>query len=360
MMTFILFIIIFGIVVLSHEFGHFIIAKLNGIHVVEFSVGMGPTLFSFKKKETKYSIKLLPIGGACMFEGEDGLEAEKKKETDDGIPTAEPEGSFLRANVWARIATVAAGPIFNFILAFFFAVILVTMSLTDQPVVSSVTEDGAAREAGLMEGDRIVSIDGEKTYLFRDIQLMFAAGRGRPMEIVYERGGEQNSVTLTPRYNEEAGVYQMGIYGGVYEQSRGIGVLRDAWYEMRYCIRATYKSLGMLVTGNFKREDVAGPVGIAVNVVGKTYDTAKEYGVKSVVLNMMNIVLLLSVNLGILNLLPLPALDGGRLVFLLIEAVRKKPVPPEKEGIVHLVGMVFFMGLMVVVLFNDLVNIFGS
>lgn len=359
MMTFILFIIIFGIVVLSHEFGHFIIAKLNGIHVVEFSIGMGPTLCSFKKRETKYSIKLFPIGGACMFEGEDGLEAGKDKEKADGDKTAEPEGSFLNANVWARIATVAAGPIFNFILAFFFAVILVTMSLTDRPVVSSVVDGGAAQEVGLAEGDRIVSIDGEKTYLFRDIQLMFAASRGKAMEIVYERDGGKNSVTLTPVYNEEAGVYQMGIYGGIYEQSEGIGVLRDAWYEMRYCIRATYKSLGMLLTGNFKKEDVAGPVGIAVNVVGKTYDTAKEYGVKSVVLNMMNIVLLLSVNLGILNLLPLPALDGGRLVFLLIEVVRRKPVPPEKEGIVHFVGMVFFMGLMVVVLFNDLINIFG-
>lgn len=114
-----------------------------------------------------------------------------------------------------------------------------------------------------------------------------------------------------------------------------------------------------MLTGNFNKEDVAGPVGIAVNVVGKTYESAKEYGVSTVVLSMMNIVLLLSINLGVLNLLPVPALDGGRLVFLLVELVRGKPVPPDKEGIVHFVGMVFFMVLMVVVLFNDLVNIFG-
>ncbi len=115
-----------------------------------------------------------------------------------------------------------------------------------------------------------------------------------------------------------------------------------------------------MLTGQFDRKDVAGPVGIAVNVVGKTYEETKEYGVQTVVLNMLNIILLLSVNLGILNLLPIPALDGGRLVFLLLEVIRKKPVPPEKEGIVHFVGLVFFMVLMVVVLFNDLVNIFGA
>jgi len=268
-------------------------------------------------------------------------------------------GSFLKAKVWARISTVAAGPIFNFILAFVFAVVLVSLNPTDLPEVKAVVDGGAAQEAGLAAGDRILSIDGEKTYLFRDIQLMSAASRGKDMEITYERAGEKNTVTLTPVYNEEAGTWQMGIYGGTYEQSKGLGVLRDAWYELRYCVRATYKSIGMLLTGNFNREDVAGPVGIAVNVVGKTYDTAKEYGVSTVVLSMMNIVLLLSVNLGILNLLPLPALDGGRLVFLLIEVIRGKPIPPDKEGIVHFIGMVFFLGLMVVVLFNDLVNIFG-
>lgn len=358
MMTFILFVLIFGVVVLSHEFGHFIVAKLNGIHVVEFSVGMGPTLCSFRKKETKYSLKLLPIGGACMFEGEDGLETEKEEETGEKNPS-DGEGSFLKANVWARIATVVAGPLFNMILGCIVAVILVAANPTDMPVVTKVVENSVAEEAGLLAGDRIVSVNGVKTYVFRDIQLEFMVSKGKPMEIVYERGGEQGSVMLTPQYNQEAGMYQMGIYGGSFEQSKGLAVFRDAWYEMRYCIRATYKSLGMLITGNFNREDVAGPVGIAVNVVGKTYDVAKEYGVKSVVLSMMNIVLLLSVNLGLLNLLPIPALDGGRLVFMLIEVVRGKPIPPDKEGIVHFVGMVFFMALMVVVLFNDLVNIFG-
>lgn len=358
MMTFILFVLIFGIVVLSHEFGHFIIAKANGIHVVEFSVGMGPTICSFKRKETVYALKLLPIGGACMFEGEDGLETQKEKEggEDDFVSD---KGSFLKAGVWARIATVVAGPLFNFILAFVFAIILVSLSPTDLPRVYDVVEDSAAAGAGLAPGDVIVSVDGEKMCLFRDISLMMAINKGEEITIVYERDGVKNETVLTPGYNESTGTYAIGIYGGVYEKSKGLGVFRDAFYEMRYWVRSTYKSLGMLITGNVNREDVSGPVGIAVNVVGKTYEQAKEYGTTSVVLSMMNIVLLLSVNLGILNLLPLPALDGGRLVFLLIEVVRGKPVPPEKEGIVHFAGMVFFLILMVVVLFNDIVNIFG-
>lgn len=359
MMTFILFVLVFSVVVIAHEFGHFLLAKLNGIHVVEFSVGMGPTLCSFQKKETTYSIKLLPIGGACMFEGEDGLEsAEKEKAEAEGL-VYDDSGSFLKASVWARISTVFAGPFFNFILAFLIAIVLVSLNPTDVPVLKDVAPDGAAMQAGFMAGDEILSIDGEKTYLFRDVQLMLALSNGEPMEVVVERAGEKVKLSVTPLLNEETGTYQLGVYGGVYEQSKGLSVLKDAWYEMRYCFRATYKSLGLLLTGNFNKEDVAGPVGIAVNVVGKTYESAKEYGVSTVVLSMMNIVLLLSINLGVLNLLPVPALDGGRLVFLLVELVRGKPVPPDKEGIVHFVGMVFFMVLMVVVLFNDLVNIFG-
>lgn len=348
-MTVIWFVLIFGAVVLSHEFGHFLLAKMNGIHVVEFSVGMGPTLFSFKKKETKYALRLLPIGGACMFEGEDGLESEN----------GGGEGSFTKASVWARIATVIAGPIFNFVLAFIVAVIVVSLSPTDRPVITGVTEGGAAEEVGLKAGDEIISINGEKTHLFREISLLAMLNKGGDMEIVYERDGVRDTVTLTPAYSETDGRYYMGVQGTVYEQAKGLAVFRDAWYEIRYSVNSTYKSLGMLLTGQFNRQDVAGPVGIAVNVVGKTYDTAKDYGVQAVVLSMLNIVLLLSVNLGILNLLPIPALDGGRLVFLLIEVIRGKPIPPEKEGIVHFVGLVFFMVLMVIVLFNDLANIFG-
>lgn len=348
MVTLILFILIFGIVVISHEFGHFLLAKANGIHVVEFSVGMGPTLFSFGKGETKYSLKLLPIGGACMFEGEDGLNI---KEGEEG------EGSFQKANVWSRISTVFAGPLFNFILAFIVAFIMVNLIIIREPYINQVVEDSAASEAGLQAGDKILSLNGERVYLFEEVSLYTALNSDKEIEILVERGGSEFRTTLVPRYDEEQDRYMMGIVNSDMQRVSGLKAFRYAWYEVRYSVINTYKSLGMLLTGKVKRTDVAGPVGIAVNVVGKVYEETKESW-QDVLVNMLNIVMLLSVNLGILNLLPLPALDGGRLVFLILEVIRRKPIPPEKEGMVHFAGLIFFMILMVFIFFNDLNNIF--
>lgn len=349
--TIILFIVIFGAVVISHEFGHFLLAKANGIHVVEFSVGMGPALIAVKRKETKYALRLLPIGGACMFEGEDGL-AEQDEEPG--------EGSFLKAPVWGRISTVVAGPLFNFLLAFIIALIMVNMIIIQGPVASQVMEGSGAEAAGLQDGDVIVSLNGERMYLFQEISLyMQATYRGGDLTVVYERDGERYTTTLAPQYDPNSGGFLLGIGVSEAVELKGIDVLKYAWYEMRYSFKATYKSLGMLFRGQVHREDVAGPVGIAVNVVGETYKAAKTFGWQNVLVNMMNITLMLSVNLGILNLLPVPALDGGRLVFLLVEVIRGKPVPPEKEGMVHFVGFMFFLVLMVFVFFNDLSNIFS-
>ncbi|MGN0168229.1 MAG: RIP metalloprotease RseP [Acetatifactor sp.] len=356
MMTLILFLVIFGVVVIAHEFGHFLIAKANGIHVVEFAVGMGPNLFSFKKGGTKYSLKLFPIGGACMFEGEDGV---VRKDEETGEDREPGPGSFLKAKVWSRIATVAAGPFFNFILAFIVAFIMVNMMIVRDPVATEVSEGGGAEIAGMLDGDRILSLDGENIRLFQEISLfMQASYRGGEVEVVYERDGEEYSTMVTPQYDESTGSYLLGIANADFVEPKGFETFRYAWYEMRYSVKATYKSLGMLLRGQVSRQDVAGPVGIAVNVVGKTYEQTKDYGWQNVLLNMLNIVLMLSVNLGILNLLPIPALDGGRLVFLLVEVVRGKPVPPDKEGMVHFIGLMFFMVLMVFVFFNDLANIF--
>lgn len=352
MVTLILFVLIFGVVVISHEFGHFLLAKANGIHVIEFSVGMGPNLFSFQKGDTKYSLKLLPIGGACMFEGEDGL-----NEKEDG---EDHSGSFLNANVWARISTVLAGPVFNFILGFIVAFIMVNMLVAVRdPVATEIVDGGAAQEAGLLPGDRILALNGSKIHLFEEIQLFCMTYRGGEVTVQYERNGVKGTTTLTPQYDESVGYYMIGIKNAHFVELSGLNSFRYAWYEMRYCVKMTWKSLEMLVQGQVSRQDVAGPVGIAVNVVGKTYETVKDYGWQSVLLSMLNITLMLTVNLGILNLLPIPALDGGRLVFLIWEAITHKPVPPEKEGMVHFIGLMFFMVLMVFLLFNDLVNIFG-
>ena len=268
-MALIFFVLIFGLVVISHEFGHFLLAKLNGIHVVEFAVGMGPNLISFTKGETKYSLKLLPIGGACMFEGEDGLNTVEGEET---------EGSFTKAGVWARISTVVAGPIFNFILALLVASFIV--SVPDVAIVLpvvTVTEDGAAKEAGMLTGDRIVSLNGEKIYLYKEMQLFSYLNEDREVLVEFERDGKLQEVKVKPRYNEETGTHLFGFYQHSYAEETGLARLKYAWYEMRFCAINTYKSLQALVQGRLGREDVAGPVGI-VNVVDETYDATKEDG----------------------------------------------------------------------------------
>ncbi|MCM1088965.1 MAG: RIP metalloprotease RseP [Muribaculaceae bacterium] len=346
--TVILFIIIFGIVVISHEFGHFLIGKRNGIRVLEFAVGMGPTLFSFQKGETKYSLKLLPIGGACMFDGEDGMAAENGDRD---------EHTFLAAGVWARIGTIFAGPFFNFLLAFVFSLILVAFNGADRPVIQKITADSAAEEAGIMAGDEILRMNNERIRLYREVSLISALNQGESMTLQLKRGDEVLDVTLTPRYSERDGRYYIGLSGaGELIQCNPAQVFQYGVYEVRYWVKATYKSLLIMLRGQAKKEDVSGPIGIA-QFVGDAYEEVKPYGISSVIFTMMNIVVLLSVNLGILNLLPLPALDGGRLVFLFLEVLRGKPISPEKEGIVHFAGLVVFMILMVFVMYNDIMKL---
>lgn len=366
-MGIILFIIIFCVVVVAHEFGHFIIAKANGIHVVEFSIGMGPTLLHFVKGDTKYSLKLLPIGGACMFEGEDGLNGTDKEDgdqegkEDEGIKedlgTLKKSGAFPDAPVWARIATVVAGPVFNFILAFIFSAIIVASIGSDLPVIGTVGEGTAASEAGLMAGDEIVELNGKHIHLFREISLEAMLNEGEPVNIVYERDGQRTAVTLEPKYSEKDGRYYYGISPmSGYTKFNILGVAEYSFYEVKYWIDTTIRSLGMLVTGKAGIKDMSGPVGM-VDAVDTIYTESKQDGAFYVWLNMLNFAILLSANLGVLNLIPFPALDGGRLLFLIIEAIRRKPIPPEKEGIFHFVGFALLMLLMVVVMYNDIARL---
>ncbi len=349
-MSIIAFILIFGAVVISHELGHFLLAKKNGIRVNEFSIGMGPTIFKVQKGETKYALRLLPIGGACVFEGEDGVyETDATKEV--------PSGSFQSAHVWARISCVLAGPLFNMVFAFFLALIIVGMIGSDRPVLSGIIEGYPAEEAGIQVGDRITEINGDSIYLYREISLFSFFNQGEEATITFERDGIEMEATLQPKFDETTGSYLFGFSGGSYVPSTGFSILQNGYYEVRYSFVSTIKSLEMLVKGNVSKDDVAGPVGMAI-VIDDAIEATSPYGFTSVMLTMINIALLLSVNLGIINLLPLPALDGGRLVFLLIEAVRGKPIAPEKEGMVHFIGFAALMVLMIFVMFNDLSRIF--
>jgi len=364
--TIILFLLIFSIVVLSHEFGHFILAKKNGVHVIEFSIGMGPMLLHIDHGETRYAIRLLPFGGACMFEGMDELE-EKQENTgaakDEQALAAAPrekdvqDGSFLHAGIWTRIAIIFAGPFFNLLLGFVIALILVGFSGSDLPVVQKVMTGSAAQEAGIKAGDTIKKVNGESTHLYREVSLASALNtKGTAMSIVLERNGKQTTVVLTPKYSTADKRYYLGLSGGgKYIKCTGLGIFQYGYYETEYVFRATIKSLQMLVMGQLNKNDVSGPIGIA-HYVGQTYNEVKDYGLPTIVLTMMNFVLILSVNLGIMNLLPLPALDGGRLVFLLVELIRGKPVPPEKEGLVHFAGFILFFLLMIFIMYNDIMN----
>lgn len=358
MIKIILFLLIFGLVVVAHEFGHFLLAKINGIRVIEFSVGMGPKLLKFQGKETLYTLRLLPIGGACMFDQEDGLEAAEQNKSGGNDAKTEPEeGSFAAAKVGARIATVVAGPIFNFILAYILSLFVVGMCGSDPAAIANVMDGYPAQEAGLQSGDRIVSLNGERVYLYREVSFFSGSNQGEQVKIVYERDGERYHTTIDPKYDEQTGRYYMGFSGGYYEKDNALEIIRDSYYEVRYWIKVTYKSLGMLISGQASVKDLSGPVGVA-QVVGDVYEEASDYGLLTVVASMLNIAILLSANLGVMNLLPLPALDGGRLVFMIIELFRGKPVPKEKEAMVHFAGFVLLMLLMIFVLYNDVMRLF--
>ncbi|MCR5404459.1 MAG: RIP metalloprotease RseP [Butyrivibrio sp.] len=340
----IIFLIIFGVLVTSHELGHLLIAKAGGIKVYEFFVGMGPTIWEKTKDGTRYSLKLIPMGGACVFENLE--EVAEGKSIDD-------ENSFRKAPVWRRIATSFAGPMANFIIAYLMAVIMVSCSAWDFPVINKMTDNSAAVEAGLKPGDMVISIDGENVYMASEVSMISQFAEGSPMDIVYERDGVRHETTLIPRYSEEDKRYYMGVYLGEYGEIKGAEALKYAWYEVRYCFKVTYRSLALLIKGKMNKDDLSGPVGM-VKIVDDTYEEVKPYGLSSVVLTMMSLAILLSVNLGVMNLLPIPGLDGGRLIFMFIEVITGKPVPAEKEGLVHMVGTLALLGLMVFVLVNDI------
>lgn len=358
MVTIIAFLVIFGIVVIAHEFGHFLLAKRGGIKVVEFSVGMGPTIFKFYKGGTRYALKLLPIGGACMFEGEDGIYEEKEDGKSESGTLERPEGSFQEASPWVRLSSVFAGPLFNLLLAFFLSMIVVGYAGVNTTEVVEVSEGYPAKEAGIQSGDVITRVNGSRVHLFREISIACALNStGKDITVEYERDGQKMEAVLQPQYNDQQGMYMIGITGGVYDDCRGLSVVSNGYYWARYWVKYTMTSLKMLVTGNISKDDVSGPVGVAA-VIGDVIEESSPEGFLSVLMNLTNFAVLLSVNLGILNLLPLPALDGGRIVFILLEIVRGKPVPPEKEGMVHFIGFVALMILMVFVLYNDIARLF--
>ncbi len=355
-------IIMLGLIIAFHEFGHFLIAKQNGIGVVEFSVGMGPRIISKVYHDTRYSLKLVPFGGACQMLGDD----KGVYDPNDTVTNDVSEKSFLSKNVWVRIAVIFAGPFFNFILAFLFSVIIIGAVGIDLPVIDSTIEGLPAAEIDLVAGDRITKMNNSTIRTARDISIfmddyLYDTAKtltAEPITITYEREGVTKSATLQPAYSQEYGKFMMGIRWNAARTKVGIGqTIGYSFNEVIYWIRLTFKSLGMLFSGRASVDDLKGPVGI-VEIVDDTVKEVSPYGAGSVFLELMNLCVLLSANVGVMNLLPLPALDGGRLVFLIIEAVRGKPIDREKEGYVHMAGILLLLGLMVFVLFKDITHLF--
>lgn len=348
MTSIIVAILVFGLIVLIHELGHFLFAKLNGIAVMEFSIGMGPRLFHFKKGETVYSIKALPIGGSCMMLGED-------EDNPD-------ERAFQNRSIPARMAVIAAGPIFNFILAFFLALILIGIGGYNVTQIKEVTEGSPAHEAGLKPGDVITGVNDEKMTVYGDYILYRMLKPDEKMNRVsYERTDpqtgrkERGTVAVTPEFNKEYNQYMIGIsVSPVTMKAASLPeLIKYGAYEVKYDITVTVKSLGMLLTGKASVNDLSGPVGIVV-MIDDSVKAGLTVSILAAVMNVLSMCILLSANLGVMNLLPIPALDGGRLLFLIIEAVRGKRMDPEKEGMVNLIGMMALMALMVFVVFNDI------
>lgn len=339
-------ILLFGFIVLIHETGHFLFAKLNGIGVVEFSIGMGPRLVSKVRGETRYSIKALPFGGSCMMLGEDENEADEK--------------AFNNKSVWARISVIAAGPVFNFILAFLFAMIIVSYIGHDYPVLHAVSEGSPAEEAGLLAGDEITRINTRNISGYRDVTLYIMSHPGKALEVTYKRDNQSHKTVVVPRYSEENQSYMMGVSFQPYQKTTSAaGFLSASAYEIKYCVVSTFDSFRMIFQKQIAvGEAVSGPVRI-VSLVGETVTDSNEAGGLGAVFYTLSYwCMLLSASLGLMNLLPIPALDGGRLVFLFIEVLRGKPLDAEKEAMVHMAGMMVLMTLMVLVLFNDLRNLF--
>lgn len=333
-------VLVFGVLVFIHEFGHFITARLCGVSVKEFAIGMGPTIFSWhsKKHGTKYGLRLLPIGGFVSMVGEDEESSE--------------EGAFCNQKLWKRMMIVITGPLMNLLLGF----ILMTILVFSQGTLASTTiakfDENAISAQKLQVGDEILKVDGTRVHTGDEMVYEIMNQGYKPIDILVRRGGEKILVEDVefPSISDSGAIF--GDYDFIpYAEQRTLpNLLKHAFFRSVSNVKMVYDSLLGLVTGRFGMDAVSGPVGVA-EVVG---DAAKT-GVRS----LMYIVTVLSVNLGVFNLIPFPALDGGRFLFLAIEGVRKKPIDRNVEATINFVGIAILFAFMILVTVKDVFKLFG-
>lgn len=335
-------VLIFCVIVIVHEFGHFIVARKCGIDVQEFAIGMGPVIFKKQGKNTLFTIRLLPLGGFCsMGEDED----------------SEDENSFRKKPVGRRIAVIAAGAVMNLILGFIIALIifLVSGKLTTT-IIAEVTPGSGCETAGMVQGDRIVKVNGLHIFTANDIIYQLRNDEDGVLDFVVERNGEKISLdgvkfglTIDEETGERVLNYDIKVY---LKDISAAELLPAAANKFMYYSRLILMSLRDLISGKYGLNNLQGPVGIVTVISESAQKSGFDIGY------LLDIAMLISVNVGIFNLLPLPALDGGRLVFLIVEAIRRKPIKAETEGMVHFAGFALLMLLMIIVTFNDVKNIF--
>ena len=341
MLQIVLAILAFGMLVIVHEFGHFITAKRGGVQVNEFWIGMGPTLLKKEYNGTLYCLKLLPFGGACVMEGED--------------EESESEHAFGKASLPRRMLIVAAGALMNFLVGFLIVLAVIQPNGPNGGYIVSTLDSvdpasTAAAAGGLQAGDEILEVDGYNILMRSDFEVALARGADTTYEVVVRRDGEKitlPAVTLAPTIEGEGGRKMIGLTFAEQPDSICMHINMAVRTALNYA-RLVWVSLGMLVSGQVGVDQLSGPVGVA-----EVMATTASYSIAA----FLQLVAFISINLGVMNLLPLPALDGGRLVFLILEGIRRKPVPAKYEGYIHAAGLMLLLALMVYVTGQDILRL---
>ena len=326
-----------------HELGHFTFAKLFKVKVNEFALGMGPAIFKKKKGETTYALRLLPIGGYVSMEGEDS--------------ESEDENAFNRKKVWQKLIIVAAGAIMNLILGVLIVAICLSMDdLVGTTQILNFQENAISQQTGLKEGDQILEIDGHKVFSDMDINFLMTRSDDGVFDMTVRRDGKKVELEGVTFHTQKQDGYTLITYDFVIlgKETTVFNVLTTAVKQTASITRLVWLSLFDLVTGRFGLADLSGPVG-TVNILADVTSSAVES--RANLISALTLMAFVSINIGVFNLLPIPALDGGRLFFLIIEGIRRKPIKPKYEGYIHGAGLVLLLLLMVAVTFNDIVNL---
>ncbi|MDD2510027.1 MAG: RIP metalloprotease RseP [Syntrophomonas sp.] len=339
MNTILITLLIIAVLILAHEWGHFVVARRIGIPVYEFGIGFGPKLFSWKRNGVVYSLRAIPLGGFVRMAGEEPGDPE------------EPDG-FSHRTPLEKIRVSFAGPFMNFILAllifvFSYSVMGLPHS-SNEAVIGTVIKGKPADLAGIRANDRIVSVNGIAINSWADFNQQTSQSNGQPLELQLERNQQLVSLQVVPVKLDSSGNMGIGVLNRVIYEKQGIIKSMELGLKQTYELTLLlFSALGILITGGASMGDLAGPVGIT-----RLVDEFAQVGI----VFLLNFTAFLSINLGIMNLLPIPALDGSKIVFAVVEAIRKKPLDPEKEGFLNWIGFLFLIGLMIIVTFNDIVR----